>query len=109
MRVLAATGVQAETLPFAGLHQLLEPVLDLADLLPQQQRDALLGAFGIVRNVDRGHLRRRRRDRRRPAPARTPGPQGHAAKGAQRGDDGPNPDGPRTSGVIRLFPLAVAF
>jgi DNA-binding CsgD family transcriptional regulator len=51
VRVLAATGVQAETrLPFAGLHQLLEPVLDLADLLPQQQRNSLLGAFGIVRN-----------------------------------------------------------
>src|SRR5258708_18014540 len=51
VRVLAATGVQAETqLPFAGLHQLLEPVLDLADLLPQQQRNALLGAFGIVRD-----------------------------------------------------------
>ncbi len=50
-RVLAATGVQAETqLPFAGLHQILEPVLDLADLLPQQQRNALLGAFGIVRD-----------------------------------------------------------
>jgi len=51
VRVLSATGVQAETqLPFAGLHQLLEPVLDLADLLPQQQRNALLGAFGIVRD-----------------------------------------------------------
>jgi DNA-binding CsgD family transcriptional regulator len=51
VRVLAATGVQVETqLPFAGLHQLLEPVLDLANLLPQQQRNALLGAFGIVRD-----------------------------------------------------------
>lgn len=51
VRVLAATGVQAETrLPFAGLHQLLEPLLDLAGRLPQQQRNALLGAFGIVRD-----------------------------------------------------------
>lgn len=49
MRVLAATGVQSEAqLPFAGLHQLLEPALDVADRLPAQQRDALLGAFGIV-------------------------------------------------------------
>jgi len=51
VRVLAATGVQSETrLPFAGLHQLLEPVIDLADRLPRQQRDALLRAFGIVRD-----------------------------------------------------------
>lgn len=49
LRVLSATGVQSEAqLAFAGLHQLLEPVLDLADGLPQRQRNALLGAFGIV-------------------------------------------------------------
>jgi DNA-binding CsgD family transcriptional regulator len=51
LRVLSATAVQSETnLPFAGLHQLLEPVIDLADRLPQQQRNALLGAFGIMRD-----------------------------------------------------------
>jgi len=51
VRVLAASGVQSETrLPFAGLHQLLEPVLGLADRLPWQQRNALLRAFGIGRD-----------------------------------------------------------
>jgi hypothetical protein len=34
-RVLSATGVEAEArLPFAGLHQLLRPVLPLAERLP---------------------------------------------------------------------------
>jgi DNA-binding CsgD family transcriptional regulator len=48
MRVLAATGAQAETLlPFAGLHQLLHPLLDQADELPAAQRDALYAAFGM--------------------------------------------------------------
>jgi DNA-binding CsgD family transcriptional regulator len=46
--VLAATGAQSEArLPFAGLHQLLRPVLDDADKLPLPQRDALHSAFGI--------------------------------------------------------------
>src|SRR5438876_4877534 len=41
-QVLAATGVQTESqLPFAGLHQLLEPVLDRAATLPGVQRRAL--------------------------------------------------------------------
>jgi DNA-binding CsgD family transcriptional regulator len=48
MRVLTATGVEAESeLPFAGLHQLLWPVLDRVDGLPAVQRDALRAAFGL--------------------------------------------------------------
>jgi DNA-binding CsgD family transcriptional regulator len=46
--VLRATGVEAESrLPFAGLHELLCPVLGAADVLPPPQRRALLSAFGI--------------------------------------------------------------
>ena len=49
MRVLRATGVQSEArLPFAGLHQLVLPVLDRAEHLPAPQRTALLAAFGMV-------------------------------------------------------------
>jgi len=48
MRVLTATGVQAEAqLPFAGLHQLLHPLLVAADELPGPQRSALHTAFGL--------------------------------------------------------------
>jgi DNA-binding CsgD family transcriptional regulator len=48
-RVLSATGIQAEArLPFAGLHQLLRPVLPLAEQLPPRQRAALLSAFGMA-------------------------------------------------------------
>ena len=47
--VLRATGVQPETnLPFAGLHQLLRPVLAHVDQLPLRQRDALMAAFGMT-------------------------------------------------------------
>ncbi|MGW6983446.1 helix-turn-helix transcriptional regulator [Streptomyces sp. NPDC054932] len=47
-RVLRVRGNPAETeLAFAGLHQLLLPVLDQADDLPVRQRGALLGAFGL--------------------------------------------------------------
>ena len=47
MRVLRATGVQSEAqLPFAGLHQLVMPVLGHAEHLPAPQRTALLAAFG---------------------------------------------------------------
>lgn len=46
---LTTTGVQSEAhLPFAGLHQLLRPILaDIADL-PVPQRDALGSAFGMT-------------------------------------------------------------
>jgi DNA-binding CsgD family transcriptional regulator len=48
-QVLTATGVQAETrLPFAGLHQLLRPVLPLAERLPPRLRMARLSAFGLA-------------------------------------------------------------
>ncbi|MFI6479967.1 ATP-binding protein [Nonomuraea sp. NPDC050663] len=43
-----AAGVQSEThLPFAGLHQLIQPMLETASELPVAQRDALLNAFGM--------------------------------------------------------------
>jgi DNA-binding CsgD family transcriptional regulator len=47
--VLRAAGAQSETgLTFAGLHQLLSPVLTWADSLPGPQRDALSAAFGVL-------------------------------------------------------------
>lgn len=51
MLVLTATGVQSEAqLPFAGLHQLLRPVLPRLDDLAAPQRDTLLAAFGWPRH-----------------------------------------------------------
>jgi DNA-binding CsgD family transcriptional regulator/tetratricopeptide (TPR) repeat protein len=48
MRVLTGIGVEAESeLPFAGIHQLLWPVLDRAEALPPVQAAALHGAFGL--------------------------------------------------------------
>jgi DNA-binding NarL/FixJ family response regulator len=48
MHVLSARGVQSESeLPFAGLHQLLRPALDLFDRLPAPQAVALRGALGL--------------------------------------------------------------
>jgi DNA-binding CsgD family transcriptional regulator/tetratricopeptide (TPR) repeat protein len=48
MLVLTAAGVPSEAhLPFAGLHQLLRPVLGAADHLPRPQGDALAAAFGL--------------------------------------------------------------
>src|SRR5271156_2509467 len=47
-RVVRATGVESEMeLAFAGLHQLLAPVLDRVGRLPGPQRDALWTAFGV--------------------------------------------------------------
>jgi DNA-binding CsgD family transcriptional regulator len=47
-RVLAAQGAQSEVhLPFAGLHQILRPLLGRADRLPEGQRDALLACFAM--------------------------------------------------------------
>jgi DNA-binding CsgD family transcriptional regulator len=47
-RVVRATGVQSEMeLAFAGLHQLLSPMLDHLQRLPVPQRDALQTAFGF--------------------------------------------------------------
>ncbi|WP_432989064.1 ATP-binding protein [Dactylosporangium sp. CA-233914] len=47
--VLTATGTEAEArLPFAGLHQLVRPVLGRAEELPGPQRAAVLAAFGMA-------------------------------------------------------------
>jgi len=47
-RVVRAAGVESEMeLAFAGLHQLLAPVLDHAEGLPGPQREALRTAFGL--------------------------------------------------------------
>ena len=49
MKVLSATAVEAESeLPFAGLHQLLWPVLERVDALPDVQGAAVRGAFGLT-------------------------------------------------------------
>src|SRR3954469_16528804 len=48
MTVLRGTGVQSESdLAFAGLHQLLRPVLDRIDRLPEPQAAALRAAFAL--------------------------------------------------------------
>lgn len=48
MRKLRAAGVESESrLLFAGLHQLLRPVLDLIDEIPEPQAVALRSALGI--------------------------------------------------------------
>jgi DNA-binding CsgD family transcriptional regulator len=48
MRVLSVTGRESESkLAFAGLHQLLRPVLSSADGLPGRQAQALLGALAL--------------------------------------------------------------
>jgi DNA-binding CsgD family transcriptional regulator len=47
-KVLAVTGLESEAdLPYAGLHQLLQPVLALAGGLPAHQKSALLTALGM--------------------------------------------------------------
>jgi DNA-binding CsgD family transcriptional regulator len=47
-KVLAVTGLESETdLPYAGLHQLLQPVLPSAGALPAPQKNALLTALGM--------------------------------------------------------------
>ena len=48
LRVLAVTGRESERdLAFAGLHQLLRPVLDRAPTLPDRQAQALRAAFAL--------------------------------------------------------------
>jgi hypothetical protein len=49
---LTVSGVQSEArVPFAGLHQLVRPVLPRAGELPPRQRDALLAAFGMTESA----------------------------------------------------------
>jgi DNA-binding CsgD family transcriptional regulator len=47
--VLTTSGVSSEAnLPFAGLHQLLQPLVAEIEKLPPPQREALKGAFGLT-------------------------------------------------------------
>ncbi|MEV4537731.1 AAA family ATPase [Asanoa sp. NPDC049518] len=47
-RVVRASGVESEMeLPYAGVHQLCGPLLDVLDRLPAPQREALGTTFGI--------------------------------------------------------------
>jgi hypothetical protein len=47
-RLVRPSGVESEMeLAFAGLHQLCAPVLDGLERLPEPQRQALRGAFGL--------------------------------------------------------------
>ena len=49
MRILTTAGVESEmNLPFAGLHQLLHPILHAVVALPPPQREAIRAAFGMV-------------------------------------------------------------
>ncbi|GLZ39572.1 AAA family ATPase [Actinokineospora sp. NBRC 105648] len=55
VRVLRVRGSAAETeLAFAGLHQLLRPVLDAVDDLPERQREVLRAAFGYDGSAEPG-------------------------------------------------------
>src|SRR6516165_1039821 len=48
MRVLRARGVEAEAeLAFAGMHELLRPLLPLLELIPEAQAGALRGALAL--------------------------------------------------------------
>ena len=48
MCVLGCAGVEAEVeLPFAGLHQLIRPILSRLDALPEIQAGALRGALAL--------------------------------------------------------------
>ncbi|MFG2960784.1 ATP-binding protein [Streptomyces sp. NPDC048291] len=48
-RILRLVGVEAEAgFPFAGLHQMVRPVLDRVSLLPRNESDALSAAFGLA-------------------------------------------------------------
>ena len=50
-RVLRAQGIESESqLAFAGLHQLLRPLVDDVDRLPEAQADALRCALGMRRS-----------------------------------------------------------
>jgi DNA-binding CsgD family transcriptional regulator len=48
IRILTVSGVRSEKgLAFAGLHQILRPLLERSDSLPPPQREALLSTFGM--------------------------------------------------------------
>ncbi len=47
--MLTVTGVPSETnLPFAGLYELLQPIVERTERLPGPQQDALRAAFGLA-------------------------------------------------------------
>ncbi|MFL5928415.1 MAG: AAA family ATPase, partial [Gaiellaceae bacterium] len=53
MRVLRARGIEAEAeLPFSALYELLRPLEDLFDEIPERQAAALRGAFGLGQPLD---------------------------------------------------------
>ena len=53
VRVVRAGGVEAEAeIPFAGVVELLRPLVPLFDELPAPQAEALRGVFGIVPRLD---------------------------------------------------------
>ena len=53
LRTLSAVGAESEAaLAFAGLHQLLVPVLDRIERLPEPQQQALRAAFGESQEVE---------------------------------------------------------
>jgi predicted ATPase len=57
MAVLSAAGVQAESdLAFAGLHELLRPVLSCLNELPDIQSQALAGALGLAASTQADRL-----------------------------------------------------
>jgi hypothetical protein len=56
MRVLRGVGIESESeLPFAALHGIVRPVLNLIERLPELQEAALRAAFGLsaARSDDR--------------------------------------------------------
>src|SRR3989442_2062915 len=57
-RTLTTVGVESEAeLAFAGLHQLLHPVLGLTEQLPAVQRRALQAAVGLGAKLETGPFR----------------------------------------------------
>ena len=57
MAVLSASGVEAESdLAFAGLHELLRPLLNYIDELPDIQSQALAGALGLAPSAQADRL-----------------------------------------------------
>jgi hypothetical protein len=57
LRTLSTAGVEAESsFPYAGLHQLLRPLLGGVDRLPVRQRSMLLAAFGDADHDGDGDL-----------------------------------------------------
>ncbi|MEV7623751.1 AAA family ATPase [Actinoplanes sp. NPDC089786] len=48
MRVLRGTGIESESeFPFAAIHQVLRPVAELIEVIPERLGAALRGAFGL--------------------------------------------------------------